>query len=322
MGVESHAMRTVIGRHGGGSMLDLSGKVAVVTGAGSGIGRGISLAMASAGADILCADVAGDRAEKTAGEVRALGRNAIPFVADVRDRAALEAMAVAAVTQLGGLNIAVANAGIGRGGSILHMSEDEFDTQIDVNLKGVFLTVQTCAREMVKQNTGGRIITIASLAAERPSPFMFAYCASKAGVRMMSRCWALDLAPFGITVNSIGPGIIDTPLGAPLIGEGDDRALTERRIPAGRVGYPDDIGRLACWLASDEAEYITGTYNLVDGGLADASGFGAGPMGDLARGLREARKSMPGDQLLAMMDATATTAATEGRKSRADRGVF
>lgn len=303
-------------------MLDLSGKVAVVTGAGSGIGRGISLAMAAAGADILCADLAGDRAEKTAGEVRALGRKAAAFAVDVRDREALEAMAAAAVSQLGGLNIAVANAGIGRGGSILHMSEDDFDTQIDVNLKGVFLTVQTCAREMVKQNKGGRIVTIASLAAERPAPFMFAYCASKAGVRMMSRCWALDLAPFAITVNSIGPGIIDTPLGAPLIGEGDDRSLTERRIPAGRVGYPDDIGRLACWLASDEAEYVTGTYNLIDGGLADASGFGVGPMGDLVQGLREARKNMSGDQLLAMMDAGAAANAAEGEKSRVERGLF
>jgi len=303
-------------------MLDLSGKVAVVTGAGSGIGRGISLAMAAAGADILCADLAADRAEKTANEVRALGRKSLAFAADVRDREALEAMAAAAVSQLGGLNIAVANAGIGRGGSILHMTEDEFDTQIDVNLKGVFLTVQTCAREMVKQNTGGRIVTIASLAAERPAPFMFAYCASKAGVRMMSRCWALDLAPFGITVNSIGPGIIDTPLGAPLIGEGDDRALTERSIPAGRVGYPDDIGRLACWLASDEAEYVTGTYNLIDGGLADAGGWGGGPMSQLVQGLRDARKNMPGDQLLAMMDAGNAANAVESEKSRVERGLF
>ena len=151
---------------------------------------------------------------------------------------------------------------------------------------------------------------------------MFAYCASKAGVRMMSRCWALDLAPFGITVNSIGPGIIDTPLGAPLIGEGDDRALTERSIPAGRVGYPDDIGRLACWLASDEAEYVTGTYNLIDGGLADAGGWGGGPMSQLVQGLRDARKNMPGDQLLAMMDAGNAANAVESEKSRVERGLF
>src|SRR5487761_1907652 len=134
-------------------MLDLSGKVAVVTGAGSGIGRGIALAFARAGADLLCADIAPGRAE------------AVACTADVRDREALVAMAGTVVSQLGGLDIAVANAGIGRGGSILTMREDDWDTQIDVNLKGVFLTVQACAREMVKANRGGRVIAISSLAA-------------------------------------------------------------------------------------------------------------------------------------------------------------
>lgn len=143
----------------------------------------------------------------------------MPNQADVRDRDALEQMADTAMRELGGLHIAVANAGIARGGSVLTMTEEDWDTQIDVNLKCVYLTVQVAARAMVRQNTGGRIITISSLAAERPAPSLFAYCASKAGVRMMTRCWALELAPFGVTVNAIGPGIIDTPLGSPLLGE-------------------------------------------------------------------------------------------------------
>ena len=303
-------------------MLDLSGKVAVVTGAGSGIGRGITLAFARAGADLLCADIAPGRAEAVAAEVRALGRSAVACTADVRDREALVAMAGTAVSQLGGLDIAVANAGIGRGGSILTMREDDWDTQIDVNLKGVFLTVQACAREMVRANRGGRVIAISSLAAERPSGPLFAYCASKAGVRMMARCWAQDLAPFGITVNSIGPGIIDTPLAAGLVGEGDERALTERSIPAGRVGYPDDIGRLACWLASDEAEYITGTYNLIDGGLADRGNWS--PNGATAQAvqlIRDARKTMSGEQLLAQIDATTAAAAAQANEQRVARGL-
>ena len=169
------------------------------------------------------------------------------------------------------------------------------------------------------------MITIASLAAERAAPGMFAYCASKAGVRMMTRCWALDLAPFGITVNSIGPGIIDTPLGSGLLGEGDARALNERAVPAGRAGLPGDIGNLACWLASDEAEYVTGTYNLIDGGLADGAGFGLTPDPSLPnpiQGLRDARRSMSGEQVLAMLDGMSQQMRAEGDRLRGERGLL
>lgn len=303
-------------------MIDLTGKVAAVTGAGSGIGRGCALAFARNGADLALSDVNTAGAEETAREVRELGRRATVNKVDVRDRPALEAWCAAAASELGGIDIALANAGIARGGSVLTMTEDDWDTQIDVNLKGVFLTVQATGRQMVRGNRGGRIICISSLAAERPSTGLFAYCASKAGVRMMARCWAQDLAPFGITVNSIGPGVIDTPLAAGLVGEGDERVRTERSIPAGRVGYPADIGNLASWLASDEAEYITGTYNLIDGGLADRSGFGLeSPQGQQLQMLRDARRTMPGDQILAMIDQTTAAAMEEFAKQRSARGL-
>lgn len=306
-------------------MFDLTGKVAVVTGAGSGIGRGISLAFAKQGAAVLASDALLDRAEETARMITEAGGKAAVNQADVRDREALERMADQAVRELGGLHIAVANAGIGRGGSILTMTEEDWDTQMDVNLKGVYLTVQVCARAMVRQNQGGRIITISSLAAERPAPGLFAYCASKAGVRMMTRCWALDLAPFDITVNAIGPGIIDTPLGSPLLGEGDVRQQNERAIPAGRAGQPYDIGALACWLASDEAEYVTGTYNLIDGGLADGGGFGVNPNPDAPNPrqvIREARRQMSGDAVLAMVDQMTAAAMAEGEARRKERGLL
>lgn len=306
-------------------MFDLTGKVAVVTGAGSGIGRGISLAFAKQGAAVLASDALLDRAEETARMITEAGGKAAANQADVRDREALERMADQAVRELGGLHIAVANAGIGRGGSILTMTEEDWDTQMDVNLKGVYLTVQVCARAMVRQNQGGRIITISSLAAERPAPGLFAYCASKAGVRMMTRCWALDLAPFDITVNAIGPGIIDTPLGSPLLGEGDVRQQNERAIPAGRAGQPYDIGALACWLASDEAEYVTGTYNLIDGGLADGGGFGVNPNPDAPNPrqvIREARRQMSGDAVLAMVDQMTAAAMAEGEARRKERGLL
>jgi NAD(P)-dependent dehydrogenase (short-subunit alcohol dehydrogenase family) len=302
-------------------MLDLRGKVAVVTGAGSGIGRGIALAYARAGADVAAADIVEERAEATAKEVAELGQRSLAIGVDVRDRTALGDMAARVSSEMGRLDICVANAGIGRGGTVLTMREEDWDSQIEVNLKGVFLTVQACSREMVRHNNGGRVVTISSLAAERPSAGLFAYCASKAGVRMMTRCWALELAPFGITVNAIGPGVIDTPLAAPLVGEGDDRARREQAIPAGRMGFPEDIGNLATWLASDEAEYITGTYNLIDGGLADASGFGLPSDESPMLQLRNARRAMSGDQLLAMIDAATAQALAEGEQQRIARGL-
>ena len=303
-------------------MLNLDGKVAVVTGAGSGIGRGITLALAKAGAHVLCADIVRERAETVAAAVRDLGRKAASCVADVREKKDVVAMAEQASQELGALDICVANAGIGRGGTVLTMPEEDWDTQIAVNLKGVFLTVQACARAMVTHNRGGRIIAISSLAAERPSPALFAYCASKAGVRMMARCWAQELAPFGITVNSIGPGVIDTPLAAGLIGEGGQREAMERSIPLGRVGYPDDIGRLACWLASDEAEYVTGTYNLIDGGMADRGSYGPGSAwAQQQQTLREARSTMSGPALLELIDRTTGERIANASREREARGL-
>ena len=306
-------------------MLSLAGKTAVVTGAGSGIGRGISLAFAKAGADVLCADIARDRAEESARMVRDLGRKSLACVVDVRKKADVTDMAERAGRELGSLDICVANAGIGRGGPVLTMTEEDWDTLVDVNLTGVFLTVQACAREMVRQNRGGRIIAISSLAAERPVAVLFAYCGAKAGVRMMARCWAQELAPFGITVNSIGPGVIDTPLAAGLIGDAEQRARYEQTIPMGRVGHPEDIGRLACWLASNEAEYITGTYNLIDGGLGDRSGFGSDGLSSAQAQqqqlIREARTKVSGDELLRMIDARTAERLDEINRERAARGL-
>jgi short-subunit dehydrogenase len=151
---------------------------------------------------------------------------------------------------------------------------------------------------------------------------MAGYCGGKAAVRMMSRCWAQDLAPFAITVNSIGPGLIDTPLAAGLVGEGDQRSTNERVIPANRIGMPDDIGRLACWLASDEADYVTGTYNLIDGGLNDASSFGLeSPWQQAVQQIREARRSASGSQILGMMDMLANQLRAEGEQQRVLRGL-
>ncbi len=292
-------------------MLDLSGKVAVVTGAGSGIGRGIALALANAGAAVLASDLLLDRAEETAGLIRESGQRSIALEADAGDPESVVAMAAHATREFGRLDICVANAGLYRNGSILTMPLAEWDRLIAINLTGVYLTVQACAREMVRHGSGGRIVTLSSIAGERASPGGFAYCASKAGVRMMTRCWAQDLAPFGITVNSIAPGLIDTPMGDFIWGHRKDE--TAAIVPEGRLGTPDDIGNLACWLASDEAQYVTGTYNVVDGGYLDR------PQDRTTlEAQRALNERLSGDELLAAIDAAGSESLQAGIALRAD----
>lgn len=285
-------------------MLDLSGKAAVITGAGSGIGRGIALALAKEGADVVASDLFMERAEETAGMVRELGRKALAQRADVREPESVQALADAAVREFGRLDVCVANAGIVRMGSVLTTTEEDWSEIVAVNQSGVFYTVQACAREMVRLKQGGRVITIASIMGAHPSR-AFAYSTTKAAVVMMSRCWAQELAPFGITVNSIGPGYIDTRMGVGAIGPGDTWESYGKSIPVGRNGTTEDVGNLAVWLASDEASFITGTYNVSDGGWLDRPWSRDDAITDDLERRREQLANMDGDQLLAAIDAEA-----------------
>lgn len=254
-------------------MSTLTGKVAFITGAGSGIGRGTAERLAREGADICIVDFDEEGAQMTANLVTQLGRRAHVVKANVAAAAALEKAVAECVEQLGGLDIAVANAGIGRGGPVLEMPLKDWQDQIDVNLTGVFLTVQLCARAMVKAGKPGRIICISSLAAENTGMAIWGYSATKAGVRIMVRGWAQELGPHGITVNAIGPGVIETPLAAGLAGEegGKIRSSLEARTAVGRVGRPSDIAGLVNFMAGPDGEFMTGAYVLMDGGLRDAS---------------------------------------------------
>jgi glucose 1-dehydrogenase len=245
----------------------LAGKVALITGGGSGIGRGIAVRFAEEGADVAIADMNEEGAQAVANELAHFEGRACALGADVTKRSDCERMVSETVEQLGKLDILVANAGIGRFGPFLDYSEDDWNAVIDTNLSGVFFSCQAAAKQMVKQGHGGRLITTASLAAIRPGPMMPAYYAAKAGVKMLTEAMAVELAEHRITANSIGPGLIDTPLTAPIM----DRLRGEGRTqfaPLGRVGEPQDVANLALFLASDEANYITGDYILVDGGLA------------------------------------------------------
>lgn len=298
-------------------MFELTGKVAVITGAGSGIGRGIARSLARAGADIVVSDLVVERAEETAAMVRELNREAIVQRTDVREQESVQALADAAVRRFGRLDVCVANAGILRTESVLTLSPEDWQAGLDVNLTGVFYTVQACSREMVRLGNGGRVITISSLAAEVAAPRWSNYQATKAAVRHATRCWAFDLAPFGITVNSIGPGWIESPLIADIIGDGDARRQFEQVLPAGRVGRPEDVGAMAVFLASDEASHVTGGYFLVDGGQHD--GASAAPVIQAQRGLAAEHQ---GDALLAEIDRLATLERTQQEQSRRERGVF
>jgi NAD(P)-dependent dehydrogenase (short-subunit alcohol dehydrogenase family) len=255
-------------------MTDLKGKVAFITGAGSGIGRGVAKRLARDGADIFIADVDSDGADMTANLVTQLGRRAVVTKANVAVKAQMQSAAQACVAKLGRLDIAVANAGIGRAGSVLEMDLKDWQDQIDINLTGVFLTVQATAKQMVKLGNGGRIVCISSLAAENTSGPMFGYSATKAGVRIMVRGWAQDLGPHGITVNAIGPGVIETPLAQGLAGDpgGAIRTSLEARTPVGRVGKPSDIAGLISFMAGPDGAFMSGAYVLMDGGLRDARG--------------------------------------------------
>ena len=254
-------------------MASLMGKVAFVTGGGSGIGRGIAERLARDGADVCIPDIDTEGAEQTANLVTQLGRRAHVVKANAASELQIQRAAQECVEQLGRLDIAVANAGIVRGGPVLELALKDWQDQLDVNLTGVFLTVQACGRQMVRLGHGGRIVCISSLAAESTGPGIWAYSATKAGVRIMVRGWAQELGEHGITVNAIGPGVIETPLAEGLAGEpgGAIRSGLENRTPVKRVGRPSDIGGLVSFMAGPDGEFMTGSYVIMDGGLRDVS---------------------------------------------------
>ena len=255
-------------------MANHEGKAALITGAGSGIGRGTAVRLARDGADICIADIDLEGAEETASMVREFGREAHTVRCNVASIDQVQNAADQCVETLGRLDIAVANAGIGRGGSVLEMSLKDWQDQVDINLTGVFLTVQAAAQRMVAQGDGGRIVCLSSLAALTTGEAFWSYSATKAGVKMLVRGWAQDLGRHGINVNAIGPGVIDTPLAHALAGDegGPIRTALEQNTPVGRAGRPSDIAGLISFLAGPDADFITGSYIVIDGGIRDARG--------------------------------------------------
>ena len=244
-------------------MFELTGKVAVVTGASRGIGRAIALALASLGAHVV-AVARGANANATVEAIRAAGGSAAAVSADVTDAASVEAMMAATLQHNGRLDILVNNAGIARDQLMLRMKRADWDEVLATNLTAAFTTVQAALKPMIRQR-GGRIISIGSVVGQMGNAGQANYAASKAGLIGFSKAIAREVASRQITVNVVAPGLVATDMTQALTdkSQGDWSA----QIPLGRIGIPEDVAAAVCFLASDEASYITGQVLAVNGGM-------------------------------------------------------
>jgi NAD(P)-dependent dehydrogenase (short-subunit alcohol dehydrogenase family) len=254
----------------------LARKVALITGAGAGIGRATALLFAEEGAKVVVQDVKATAAEETVQLIMKAGGEAVAIGGDVAARVDAEAMVKKAVDTYGRLDVLFNNAGIWRGGTLLDISEEDWDRTMDVNVKGIYLVSRYAVRQMMRQE-GGAIINAASVAALRGSPMSAAYNASKGAVLLLTKCMALDFGRYGIRVNCTCPGVIETHMADELLtyrSLGDDdrkQALLEtyeERHASGRLGRPEEVAKIVLFLASDESSFVTGAAWPVDGGLS------------------------------------------------------
>jgi glucose 1-dehydrogenase len=249
-------------------MKRLEGKVAVVTGSGRGIGRAIALRFAREGADVVINYArSADEAHEVLAQVEADGGRGLVVQADLRSAAEVARLVEEAVRHFGGLDILVNNAGGGKSQPFTEVAEHDYDTVVDLNLKGVFFASQAFARHLIRAGRAGRIINISSVHEEIPFPGQAAYCAAKGGVKLLTRDLAVELARYGITVNAVAPGAIETAANTALVQDKPRLEALLRQIPLGRLGRPEDVAAVVAFLASDDAAYVTGSTYFVDGGL-------------------------------------------------------
>jgi glucose 1-dehydrogenase len=245
----------------------LEGKTAVVTGSGAGIGRAVAIRFAREGADVVVNDVNTAAAEQTLVDIAALGRHGVVTVADVRVPADCGRLIDEGVRHFGKLDVLVNNAGVCPEAPYTAVTEADYDRVLDINLKGAFFVGQAFARHLMNAGRPGKIIQISSVHEEIPLPGSAAYCASKGGIRMLTRNLAVELGPHGITVNAIAPGAIATPGNNALLQDKPRLEALLKQIPLGRLGTPEDVAGLAAFLASSDADYVTGSTYFIDGGL-------------------------------------------------------
>jgi len=253
--------------------MELAGKVAIVTGSATGIGQAIAVAFATAGAAVVV-DYVGDAstANDTLGKIADVGGAALGVEADVSAPADVAHLIAQTVARFGQLDVLVNDAGIEKKLAFLDYPLDEWQKIMAVNLTGPFLCSQAAAKQMIEQGRGGRIVNISSIHEDLPLVLNAAYSASKGGLRMLMRTIAVELAPYNICVNNIGPGAIRTPIDKAEEGVAALEAQLMAEIPLRRWGTPEEVAKLALYLASDAAAYITGSTFFIDGGMLRNAG--------------------------------------------------
>ena len=262
----------------------LAGQKALVTGASSGIGRAVALALAEAGADLVVNFIGPpDAADEVVSAIQKIGTKAIPIHADVSQEGEVQTMFKRAIEQFGTIDILVNNAGIQSNAPVDRMTLEQWNSVIGTNLTGQFLCAREAIREFKRRGivsgisaSAGKIICISSVHEAIPWAGHVNYAASKGGVMLLMKSLAQELAPLKIRVNGICPGAIRTPMNEPILQDPDAYEGLMALIPYKRIGEPEEIGRLAVFLASDHADYITGTSVYVDGGMTLYPGFESG----------------------------------------------
>jgi NAD(P)-dependent dehydrogenase (short-subunit alcohol dehydrogenase family) len=257
---------------------DLTGKVAIVTGARRGMGRTHVLALAKAGAKVVVSDISQEECEKVVQEIKNIGGQAIAVKCDISKKEEVDQLIRKTIEAFDRLDILVNNAGICEFKPFLDLTEQEWDRTLNINLKGYFLCSQAAAKEMAKNKSparrslgegGGAIVNIASIAMGQVGvgfAGIVQYCASKGGIVAMAEAMALELAPLNIRVNTIAPGAIDTPMAASIKQDAKALEASLAQIPLKRMGNPEEISNAVLFLASDESSYMTGSVMVVDGG--------------------------------------------------------
>jgi len=254
------------------SLFDLKSKIAIVTGAGSGLGKSMAIGLAKAGASVVVADINVSSAEETADEIRKIGRNTLSIGVDVTNSDQVNKMTEKVINEFGKIDILINSAGIVRRGAervpLEKVSEEEWDEVIKVNLKGTFLCAQRVGREMIKQKKG-KIINIASMSGmivNKGLTGVGVYCVSKAGVIMLTKALAVEWAKYNINVNCISPGYMKTPMTARTRSDPIISRIQLDMTPLNRYGEPDEVVGAAIFLASDASSYMTGSNLVIDGG--------------------------------------------------------
>lgn len=262
----------------------LTGQPALVTGANSGIGKAVALGLARAGADVAVNYITHpETADEVVQEIEGMGRRAVALKADVSNEEDVERMFAEAIAHFGTLHIVVSNAGLQRDSAFDEMTLEQWNTVIGVNLTGQFLCTRAATREFKRRGVdpavskaAGKIICMSSVHEVIPWAGHANYAASKGGVMLLMKSIAQELAPHFIRVNSIGPGAIRTPINTEAWNTPEAYASLMTLVPYKRIGEPDDIAQAAVWLASDAADYVTGTTLFVDGGMTLYPGFATG----------------------------------------------